>query len=99
MIIHNITFCVERSIAPEFIDWLRGIYVPAVSEAGLSFHTLARVMGSPDPSADSYALQFSADGLGAIKRWTDGPEAAVEAEIASIWGERVLCFTINLQVL
>ena len=56
-------------------------------------------MGSPDPSADSYALQFSADGLGAIKRWTDGPEAAFEAEIASIWGERVLCFTTNLQVL
>ena len=70
MIIHNITFCVERSIAPEFIDWLRGIYVPAVSEAGLSFHTLARVLGSLDPSAATYALQLSADRVGAVKRWT-----------------------------
>lgn len=99
MIIHNITFCVDRSLADEFLLWLREMYIPAASEAGLPVIALCRVMGSPDPSTESYALQLRAEGLGAVRAWTRGRGRQLGDEAASMWADRVLPFPTNLQVL
>ncbi|MDE6270451.1 MAG: DUF4286 family protein, partial [Muribaculaceae bacterium] len=49
MIVHNITFCVDRSVAEEFLPWVREVCVPMAVEAGFRHRMLCRVMGSPDP--------------------------------------------------
>ncbi|MDE6487391.1 MAG: DUF4286 family protein [Muribaculaceae bacterium] len=99
MVIHNITYCVDRTLAPVFLEWLRAEYIPRAEEAGLEVQALARVMGSADPLADSYALQLLAQGLGDVKRWVGGTGAALAGEIATRWGRRVVHFETNLQVL
>lgn len=99
MIIHNITYCVDRTLAPVFLEWLRAEYIPRAKEAGLEVQALARVMGSADPQADSYALQLLAQGLGDVKRWIAGTGADLAGEAACRWGQRVVHFETNLQVL
>jgi len=99
MIIHNITYCVDRTLAPAFLDWLRTVYVPCAVESGLELHALARVMATADPHADSYALQLLAQGLGAVKRWKDGRGAELDREMVARWGQRVVSFATNLQLL
>lgn len=99
MIIHNITYCVDKSLAPVFLEWVRAIVIPRAEAEGLEVQALARVMASADPQADSYALQLLAQGLSDVKRWTHGLEAELNAEIAARWGQRVVSFATNLQVL
>ncbi len=99
MIVHNITFCADRSLAGELLLWLREAYMPRAEEAGLEVMMLSRVMGSPDPATESYALQLGATGLATVKAWTKGGGARLAAEAAAIWGDRVVMFPTNLQVL
>lgn len=99
MIVHNITFCVDKSIVNEFLLWVREVYVPRAMDAGFRHRMLCRVMGSPDPGLESYALHLEADGLALIKSWTRGASVQLAAEAAAMWGERVLLFATNLQVL
>lgn len=99
MIIHNITYCVDRTLAPMFLAWLRSAYIPRAEAAGLEVQALARVIANADPAADSYALQLLAQGPGDVKRWTQGAGAELEAEITTRWQQRVMSFATNLQVL
>ncbi|MBJ2183996.1 MAG: DUF4286 family protein [Muribaculaceae bacterium] len=99
MIIHNITYCVDRSLAPVFLEWVRAVCIPRAEAAGLEVQALARVMASADPSADSYALQLLARGLSDVKRWTTCDEADLLADMTARWGQRAVAFTTNLQVL
>ncbi len=99
MIIHNITYCVDKQLAPALLAWLREQYIPRAEAEGLEVQALARVISSADPAADSYALQLLAGGPRDVKRWCDGSGAALDSEMATLWGERCLCFATNLQVL
>ena len=99
MIVHNITFCVDRSVAEEFLPWVREVCVPMAVEAGFRHRMLCRVMGSPDPGVESYALHLEADGLATVKAWTQSHAKRLATDIAGRWGERVLMFATNLQVL
>lgn len=99
MIIHNITYCVDKQLAPALLQWLRGTYIPRAEAEGLEVQALARVISNADPAADSYALQLLAQSPRDVKRWTDGTGAALDGEMAALWGERCLNFATNLQVL
>lgn len=99
MIIHNITFCVDKILAREFLEWIKDEYIPAAESDGLEIQALARVMANADPAADSYALQLLAQGLGDVKRWTQGRGEELDRLISERWGQRVVSFTTNLQVL
>lgn len=99
MIIHNITYCVDRPLVPAFLEWVRTEVVPQAESEGLEVQALARVMSTPDPDSESYALQLLAQGLADVRRWTRGPGASLAAAAAARWGQRVLPFATNLQVL
>lgn len=99
MIIHNITYCVDKTLAPAFLQWLREEYIPRAESAGLEVQALARVMAAADPAADSYALQLLAQGLGDVKRWTQGTGAELHRHMAARWGQRAVAFATNLQLL
>lgn len=99
MIIHNVTFCADRSLADELLLWVREVYAPAAGACGLESMMLARVMGSPDPATESFALQLRAEGLGAVKSWMRGQGGRLTEDAARMWGDRVVLFPTNLQVL
>lgn len=71
MIIYNITFFVDNSVAADAIEAIISRIVPAAAQAGLKPYFVAEVTGAPEPGITRYALHIQAASIEQAQAWTD----------------------------
>lgn len=97
MTIINTTFVIERSLEPEFMKWLKEVYVPAAMATGLFVSSrIAKVLSNEDPLAVSLACELVCDSLSEGVRWHDNTAVLLRDDMTARWGNRALFFTTYL---
>lgn len=94
MIIYNTTFLVMDAVRDDFLAWVRTVYVPRATQGRmLVAPTLARVMGSAEDGAESYALQFRAHSAESLQEWKEAIGEVLIADMTRRFGNAVMGFS------
>lgn len=99
MILYNTTFHVDSTIEPEFLDWLKDIFVAQALNAGFSSPMLARLAIAVEEGCSSFALHLYADSLDHVARWEEADRCRLLGEAYNRWGERVLSFSTPMHTI
>lgn len=100
MYLVNISFHTSRPLYHEAIEFVKAALIPAVSDSGVFVeHTFSRILTEIDEECRSFALQMRCKSLEAAEEWlaTDGNR--VLTEIHSKYGENVVFFATEMEVL
>lgn len=71
MIIYNITFFVDNSVAADAIEAIISKIVPAAERAGLKPYFVAEVGGECEPGITRYAMHLQATSMEQAQAWTE----------------------------
>jgi hypothetical protein len=77
MILYNITYSIDREADSEWIEWLKNVYLPRVSDTGcFNHHKVYRLLQVSEDEGINYSVQFFADSLNQLDRFlqTHAPE-------------------------
>lgn len=99
MLIYNTTFHIEKSVLDKCVSYLKKEYIPAAVESGLlRSPRLHRILPSGnDTGSESYAVQFEAKSMVALRYWMMHHGAALHKEIAERFGQDVVGFSTLLE--
>jgi len=98
MVIYNITFFVDNSVAADAIEAIINRVVPAAAQAGLKPYFVAEVTGDTEPGITRYALHIQAESMEHARKWTESC-AELNDLTKSFGPEKVLFFGSFLQPL
>lgn len=97
MIIYNTTFSVDPSVVNEFVEWIRGTYLPKALEGDrLTSPQLMRIMAQQEGGV-AYALQLQAPSLGDLQRWYQSTGKDLTALMTSHFGQRIVGFSTMME--
>lgn len=104
MILVNTTFSVDADIAPAFLDFLRGTYIPAGRQCGLYAPLVSELRGHAEPDINgriprTIALQMRAPSAVHLASFRNDILPSVYRDIASRWGMGVAMFESVLDIL
>ena len=96
----NTTFVVHTSIEPDFLHWVRTVYIPSVKASEIFGEpTIARVLTRLVPETESIAVQMTAEDKDAAERWHDETAALLKDDLSARWPNLALHFTTYMEVL
>ncbi|MCD7972505.1 MAG: DUF4286 family protein [Candidatus Azobacteroides sp.] len=99
MLIYNTTFHVEKGISADFLRYIKGTYLPAVSRSGqLSLPRLAKVLTMQDEQeGDCFSLQFSVESSAIFDSWYALEGEELLGKLYNHFQNRVLYFSTFLE--
>ncbi len=72
MILYNITVSIEKAAEPEWLQWIKQVYVPSVMQSELfERHSVYRLLNETEGDDTSYALQFYAKDLSKLEEYLE----------------------------
>ena len=96
----NTTFVVHDTVSPDFLCWLRDVYVPAAQASGVFTDVrVARVLTRVEPDTSSIAVQFMADSAQRIADWHECEASKLHADLHARWADRLLHFTTFMETI
>lgn len=96
----NTTFVTTRSIYPDFVNWLKEVYVPAAMATGLFVsHRTARILTNDEPETVNIACELTCDSISECTRWNENTASLLREDMNGRWGENVLFFCTYLKQL
>ena len=99
MIISNTTYHVDCSVTGDFLDWIKGTYLPvACEDSRVRNPRLMRLMGHNEGGV-CYALQLEADSLGELQRWNQAVGKLLHQQLTERFADKVAGFTTFMEVL
>ena len=99
MIIFNTTYHVEEQILDEFLNYLKTEFVPAAIESQeLKAPRMTRVLSQEQTNGHSFALQFEINELDGLDDWYNQTGEALNEEMISRFGEKVVGFSTLMEV-
>lgn len=99
MILYNTTFTFHNPLREPIAEWLRTCWIPEATAAGMTSHTVARLMVEIDPEATAFAVQGHFPDEASANRWHDGRGAELLGTLSAKYGERILPFTTFMEVI
>ena len=96
----NTTFVVHTSIEPDFLNWVRTVYIPSVKASGIfSEPRVARVLTRIEPDTDSIAVQMVAADYTAAEKWHDETAALLKDDLMARWNNLAMHFTTYMEII
>lgn len=88
--IYNVTYGVDLDIEQDFLDWIRGKYVPmAVASGELKNPRLALIMTTEEQERHhNYSLQFEVESLDVLESWSLHDGNKVLGEFTNHFGNK-----------
>jgi len=98
MLIFNTTYHVEDSIDNAYLDFMKTIYIPQVSEGGFLFEArLAKIHPQHEETGKSYSLQFKVKNIDTLNYWLSGDGSKLNKVLVDKFGSKVASFITILQ--
>lgn len=101
MLLCNTTFCVEDHVTPQFLNWIKNIFIPAVnSQKTFSDPLFVKIAHKESDNVTSYALQFKANDHSFASDWHKETALSLYDELCSRIGkEKVLPFVTFMEII
>jgi hypothetical protein len=101
MIVYNVTCSMEKSMAPEWLDWMKQVHIPEVMATGCfqDYKILKLITNVPDDPGINIAIQYRAASLGHYYRYRDEFAPILQKKTQEKYGENITAFRTLLEEL
>ncbi len=99
MIIYNTTYCIEKDVLGECLEYLKESYIPRAASGGfLMSPRMHRILGGVgDGEAASYSVQFRVKNQETLEWWLESEGQALQQELVARFGAKVVGFSTLLE--
>ena len=99
MIIYNVTIKVERSIADNWLQWLKEEHIPDVIRTGCFTHAvILRLLEVDETEGPTFAVQYFAESKALYNNYIQNPASAMRQKGYEKWGDQFIAFRSVMQV-
>lgn len=99
--LHNTTFIVAKNKVPAFLEWAKGVYLPAIKESGHFDHIMmTHILTEVDPNAVNYAIQMRTESPEESAQWHRDVATLLKDDVTARLGNgNVLFFATDMEVI
>lgn len=100
MILYNVTCSMEKSMADEWLKWMREVHIPEVMQTRCftEFRIMKLLTQAADDTGVNFAVQYTAENLENYEKYRDEFAPALQQKTREKYGENVLAFRTLLEV-
>ena len=99
MIIYNVTIKVERSIADNWLQWLKEEHIPDVIRTGCFTHAvILRLLEVDETDGPTFAVQYFAESKALYNNYIQNHASAMRQKGFEKWGDQFIAFRSVMQV-
>ena len=99
MLIYNITLKIEWAIQPQWLAWMKNVYIKTIMESGcFERHQLVRLLEIEEDEGPTYALQLYAASHEKYNWYIENFSPENEALVYETWKGDVLSFSTLMEV-
>lgn len=100
MLIYNVTVQVERSIATDWLQWLRQEHVPEVLETGCFIrHQVVKLVDAAETESVTYAVQYYVESEEILNKYLETHAPVLRQKGFDKWGNRFIAFRTVMEVI
>lgn len=98
MIVYNVTCSVDRSVAEEWISWMKDKHIPELIKTGLfSSYKILKVLSHDDPGTLSFAVQYYSKSVEDVNEYLETHASRLRNEVQQRYGDRVVAYRTLLE--
>lgn len=99
MIIYNVTIKVDKSIAAEWLAWLKEEHIPEVTGTGcFTSANILRLLDIDESEGPTFAIQYMAESKALYNRYTELFAGPMRQKSFEKWGDKFIAFRSVMQV-
>ena len=100
MIIYNVTTNIHESVHDQWMIWMQHKHIPEMLATGKFTNAkLVRVLVEEEMGGVTYSAQFTTDSLVTLEKFYQENEAVFQIEGQKLFGEKMLTFKTELQLI
>ena len=100
MYIYNVTSNVDESIHDQWLNWMKTKHIPSMlATEKFSKAKMSQVLIEEEMGGVTYAVQYTTDSLETLEEFYEYHSSKLLSEVKKLFGEKVLMFTTELQVI
>ena len=100
MIIYNVTTNIHESVHDKWMIWMQHKHIPEMIATGKFISArLTRVLIEEEMGGVTYSTQYTTDSKETLERYYQEDQAVLQAEGQKLFGEKMLSFRTELQVI
>ena len=100
MIIYNITTNIHESVHDQWMIWMQHKHIPEMIATGKFISArLVRVLVEEEMGGVTYSTQYTTDSKATLEKYYREDAPALQAEEQKLFGEKMLTFRTELQVI
>ena len=99
MIIYNVTYKVDHSIAADWLRWLKEEYIPEIIGTSCFTHAIVlHIVEADDEEGITYAIQYHTDNKERYNKYIDNFADDLRKKSIDKWGNKFIAFSTLMQV-
>jgi len=99
MIIYNVTIKVDKSIAEEWMAWLRDEHIPEVTGTGcFTSANILKLLDIDESEGPTFAIQYMAESKALYNRYIELFAGTMRQKSFEKWGDKFIAFRSVMQV-
>ncbi len=99
MIIYNVTITVDKSIANEWLTWLKDEHIPEVTGTGcFTSANILRLLDIDESEGPTFAIQYMAESKAHYNRYIEFFAGIMRQKSFEKWGDKFIAFRSVMQV-
>ena len=99
-ILYNVTIIIDERIANEWKEWMLNTHIPDVMSTGFfESYKLSKMLSGESEGGVTYAIQYIANNMDALKNYQAGPALKLQAEHSNRYANKFAAFRSMLEVM
>ncbi|MDN3678249.1 DUF4286 family protein [Flavobacterium paronense] len=100
MILYNVTINIHESVHDQWMQWMQEKHINDMLATGkFSSARMVKVLVEEDMGGTTYSVQFTTDSKQTLQRYYDEDAPKLRAESASLFGDKMLAFRTELELI
>jgi hypothetical protein len=100
MIVFNVTSNVDESIHNQWLNWMQNKHIPEVLATGkFKAARLVKVLIEEEMGGVTYSAQYTTDSQATLQKYYEEDAPRFRAEIQQLFGDKIVIFRTELEVI
>jgi hypothetical protein len=98
MIVYNVTVGVDKTIAVDWLKWMREAHIPEVMRTGMFVQNrIFKVLTHEDPASESYAIQYFASSMENVNNYLAKFAPKLRKDVQDRFGDKQVAYRTLLE--
>ena len=99
MILYNVTVKIEKTLAPEWLDWMKITHIPDVMKTGLfTEYKICEILHDDEDGGVTFAFQYFAKNMEDFQIYQRDHAKALQKDVVERYKDRYVAFRTLMKV-